>query len=264
MLTEKLYVAMLTVFHASQLLQKREHFAPPTQPSSAWRPSLFEKAAESKPTVFLTHVYLQAATTAMKLNFPSLSLLVSATSPLLSSAAVERQLASFISDSEIQEIFAAAQNYPTDAKDAPRWVGGVTPNSLLRRLVAETPVNFRRGLRLDEDGNPPFQIKTMTETTDLHVDTHSEDSCFKSVYPQETSTLVFLNTNKDAYFLHGEERVPVEAGRLVNFRADEPHQTVVNEGGHVQILVPFTHRELMPYAQGRFFLCIMSDVLQFV
>ncbi|KAG7341759.1 hypothetical protein IV203_010931 [Nitzschia inconspicua] len=163
-------------------------------------------------------------------------------------AAVDQLLSGFLSENEIELIFdSTTEGSAKNAHRAARWTAGKIPAMLVDRLAEQSPYNHRRWLRSSDDTEalePSFQIKTMKETTSVHVDEYS-DKCYTQYGPQKASTFVFLNSNEDAYFVHDGQSVPVTAGTLVNFQADKPHQTVVNNG-IVQMLVPFANRRLMP------------------
>ena len=58
---------------------------------------------------------------------------------------------------------------------------------------------------------------------------------------------VLLNTNKDAYFQHGDTSVPIKEGSLVHFNGRVPHNTVI-KSGTVEMIGPF---ELNPLGGKR-------------
>jgi len=78
-------------------------------------------------------------------------------------------------------------------------------------------------------------VKTMSMTTEPHVDAYTESG---DAVVDEFVSFIFLNTNPDAEFVHGDQSVPVEAGKLVTFPGDEAHNTVIRRG-LVQIAGPF-------------------------
>lgn len=169
----------------------------------------------------------------------------------------KRNLFNFLSEEEINLIFdSTTEGNANDTLTAARWTAGQTPLTLVERLAEHSPYNHRRWLRSgEEDGDEAslqndlgFQIKTMLETTSFHVDDHS-DSCYTQYGPQKPPTFVFLNTNEKACFVHDGQKVPVKAGTLVNFQANKPHRTLVEEG-YVQMLVPFASRRLIPHMEN--------------
>jgi hypothetical protein len=152
-------------------------------------------------------------------------------------AAITNEIHEFLSNDEIHLVLTAANFNAEGAFDADCWTAGNIPIKLVSRLAAHSPYNFRRSLR---------SSTSTGESTSLHTDVHG-DSCYAQGdnISQKESTFVFMNTNPNAVFVHGGQTVPVTAGKLVNFQADEPHQTVI-EDGYVQMLVPFARRRLMP------------------
>lgn len=63
-------------------------------------------------------------------------------------------------------------------------------------------------------------LSTLTKTTRRHLDRNSKNS---------KTTLVFLNTNEDAYLSIGDHSVPVVAGSLVHFEGGSvDHNTIIN------------------------------------
>lgn len=56
---------------------------------------------------------------------------------------------------------------------------------------------------------------------------------------------VALNTNRHARFVHDRQEIPIRRGTLVVFPGNVEHQTVV-ESGEVQLLGPFTLKDLRP------------------
>jgi hypothetical protein len=79
--------------------------------------------------------------------------------------------------------------------------------------------------------------KDISVSTALHRDGYREgDHNGKSAVGN--TAFVFLNTNKDAWFVHGDARVPVEEGKLVIFPSNEPHHTVIQGNQGVQLLGP--------------------------
>ena len=80
---------------------------------------------------------------------------------------------------------------------------------------------------------------TMTASSPQHVDHYpaGTDGKRRSV-DQDRVAFVVLNTNPDAYFVHGDVSVPIVEGSLVHFIGGILHNTIVNSGS-VQLLGPF-------------------------
>jgi hypothetical protein len=57
-------------------------------------------------------------------------------------------------------------------------------------------------------------------------------------------SFVFLNDNPNAYFVHGEDRIPVVAGNMVIFRGGQVKHYTEVESGEVHLLGPFGARSL--------------------
>ena len=88
------------------------------------------------------------------------------------------------------------------------------------------------------DTPPIINLTTMTESSTRHVD------CYLSGRQErpEHVGFVFLNTNPDAHFVHGESTVPIVEGRMVLFDGGIPHNTIVNSGS-VKLLGPFDAKD---------------------
>jgi hypothetical protein len=106
-------------------------------------------------------------------------------------------------------------------------------------LVFDTN-GHRQGLR-----EALVPITLITSTTDSHVDTlgDKEDWCddehfFKRSPVKGRVGFVALETNLDAYFLHGDVSILIEKGSFIHFDGGVPHNTVVNSGS-VKLLGPF-------------------------
>jgi len=92
--------------------------------------------------------------------------------------------------------------------------------------------------------DPIVRIKTMSESTDKHQD-HRITQEGAPIVDGDVG-FVFLNSNPDAAFVHGDEEVLPEAGKLVVFNGRIPHNTVVPSGSVVRIAGPFYLQTLEP------------------
>jgi hypothetical protein len=60
----------------------------------------------------------------------------------------------------------------------------------------------------------------------------------------EEVSFVFLNDNPNAFFVHGDDRIPVVAGNMVIFRGGQVKHYTEVESGEVHLLGPFGARSL--------------------
>jgi hypothetical protein len=88
---------------------------------------------------------------------------------------------------------------------------------------------IRRRRRREED--VPSLLTTLFESTKRHVDGSKED-----ILPEVA--IIYLNSNPDAFFSHGDETVTIKAGKLVAFDGHVEHNTVI-PSGTVQFAGPF-------------------------
>jgi hypothetical protein len=80
---------------------------------------------------------------------------------------------------------------------------------------------------------------TMTASSPQHVDHYPAGTDGKRCsVDQDRVAFVVLNTNPDAYFVHGDVSVPIVKGSLVHFIGGILHNIIVNSGS-VQLLGPF-------------------------
>ncbi|KAL3776135.1 hypothetical protein ACHAW5_003253 [Stephanodiscus triporus] len=93
---------------------------------------------------------------------------------------------------------------------------------------------------------PVTRLRLMTESSALHVDRYHSG---RQGSP-DCVGFVFLNTNPDAHFVHGESSVPVVEGRMVLFDGGIPHNTIVNSGS-VKLLGPFDAKEFRGVGHGQ-------------
>jgi len=82
----------------------------------------------------------------------------------------------------------------------------------------------------------------ITGNTDYHTDLKVGDGKFEE---DEKVAFVFLEDNEGAYFVIGEDRIPVTKGTMVAFEGQSvSHKTVVPSGTEVRLLGPFATRDL--------------------
>jgi len=80
-------------------------------------------------------------------------------------------------------------------------------------------------------------------TSPVHVDYYKEEDMIQPVSKNDVLCFLFLETNDDAHFNHGETCVPVVAGNIVSFDGSTPHNTVIRSGS-VSLLGPLNAEEL--------------------
>ena len=98
----------------------------------------------------------------------------------------------------------------------------------------------------DETKKHADEVKVRTSlihrTTDRHLDRVNNVG-------HEFVSFIFLNSNDDAYFHHGDTKVPVVAGNMVTFPGDAYHHTEVPRG-EVHLLGPFDSNTYEPIGCG--------------
>ena len=106
--------------------------------------------------------------------------------------------------------------------------------------------SFHNSLTADSETGVLVGTHLYTETTPVHRDHYPADKDGKRLPVREDREVafVFLNSNPDAYFQHGDMSVPVVKGSLVYFNGRVAHNTVVNSGV-VHLLGPFEVGPLM-------------------
>ena len=92
----------------------------------------------------------------------------------------------------------------------------------------------KTGIFAAVDSSHVTNLRLMTESSALHIDEYQNG---RQGSPGRVG-FVFLNTNPDAHFNHGQSSVPVVEGRMVLFDGGIPHNTIVNAGS-VKLLGPF-------------------------
>jgi len=98
-------------------------------------------------------------------------------------------------------------------------------------------------------------ISFMRSTTVIHADQHVREDGTSDDEVIGKVGFIFLETNKDADFVHGDDIIPVEAGTLVVFDGSVPHNTVV-KSGTVRIAGAF-HLESLTYV-GPYDGCLLN------
>ena len=108
-------------------------------------------------------------------------------------------------------------------------------NKFLEKIQAKVPAILH-----DKDSGL-VQVSELHETSNAHVDYYplkTGDKHRKPVGDDNLVSFLMLNTNKDAYFSHGDVSVPIQEGTMVTFPGNVPHQTIINSG-KVNLLGPF-------------------------
>lgn len=106
--------------------------------------------------------------------------------------------------------------------------------------------SFDNSLPAESETGVLVDTHLITDTTPVHKDHYPADKDGKRspVREDREVAFVFLNSNPDAYFQHGDMSVPVVEGSLVYFNGRVAHNTVVNSGV-VHLLGPFEVGPLM-------------------
>jgi len=92
----------------------------------------------------------------------------------------------------------------------------------------------RVGGFLSPFGDAVVPLTEFYETSPVHTDSFDKDTIVTS---EDVIAFMFLNTNDDAHFNHGDSCVPVKKGNLVKFDGSNVHNTVVTSG-YVKLLGP--------------------------
>jgi hypothetical protein len=88
------------------------------------------------------------------------------------------------------------------------------------------------------------EIKTthLTQSSAPHIDHVEDQEDFSWDVVEEEVSLIFLNDNPNAFFVHGEDRIPVVAGNMVFFHGGQVMHCTEVDSGEVHLLGPFkTH-----------------------
>jgi hypothetical protein len=96
------------------------------------------------------------------------------------------------------------------------------------------------------------EIKTthLTQSSAPHIDHVEDQEDFSWDVVEEEVSFVFLNDNPNAFFVHGEDRIPVVAGNMVIFRGGQVKHYTEVESGEVHLLGPFGARSLESVGSG--------------
>jgi hypothetical protein len=127
-------------------------------------------------------------------------------------------------------------------KGADRVFGHVNLDKNMRSRIQDAS---QKSCSIDEDGDiEEMEVRTslIHRTTDAHLDRVNGTG-------HEYVSFVFLNTNEDAYFVHGDTEVPAMAGSMVTFAGNFYHHTRVNSG-HIHLLGPFDSNTYEPIGCG--------------
>lgn len=105
------------------------------------------------------------------------------------------------------------------------------------RILSKLPLEHS-----SDDSAVSLRARSIETTTHEHQDRHWGSGDIV----QDSVAFVFLNTNPDAQFVHGDgHSVPVKAGTMVQFPGAVSHYTQVNSG-NVQLVGPFHVNTLTP------------------
>jgi hypothetical protein len=114
-------------------------------------------------------------------------------------------------------------------------------------VLSSTFIDTRLDARTSEDEEMigrNVQTTILTSSSNKHVDHHPNPNGRRGrPLDDERVAFVLLNTNKDAFFDHGDMSIPILEGSLVHFDGGTPHNTVINSGV-VLMIGPFLVRGL--------------------
>jgi len=142
---------------------------------------------------------------------------------------VVRELKEFASVHEMQQILSSSPSLAdsSESQDIPEYVEAYFPSEVVARLHRLENDSEQCATDTNAFDRLAAQVKTMYDTSKPHTDCFTKD---QKPVSDETVSFIFLNSNPDAAFVHGDQRVAVEAGKLVTFRGDEVHNTVIDRG----------------------------------
>lgn len=103
----------------------------------------------------------------------------------------------------------------------------------INRLLVHLDIVTAPGRHLLVDN---LRVRTLLETTTPHADSKENDS--ELVSEHDRTVFIFLNDNDHATFVVGNDRIAVEAGKLVIFDGLSRHYTEILDG-HVMIAGPY-------------------------
>ena len=81
-------------------------------------------------------------------------------------------------------------------------------------------------------------ITLVRKTTAVHRDHRWNDDGTPGEVVNDKAAFIFLNTNKDAFFVHGDDTIAAEAGKLLVFDGRIPHNSLIRKGD-MRIAGPF-------------------------
>jgi hypothetical protein len=154
----------------------------------------------------------------------------------------------FLDLNEIQNFLDVPLRLKREGHISAHGVAENIPPALIRRLLNAAGV-FKDGLIETFDASSPKKsikpdsiVSTSIIVTEIYKGaTHSHQDHRWDMdrdLVQDKTGFIFLNTNPDAEFVHGEETIPVIAGALVIFAGNVVHNTVVRSGS-VRLAGPF-------------------------
>lgn len=163
-------------------------------------------------------------------------------------------VSNFLSPDEIQHFLDAELDGETGATTF--YGNAIMPPAILGRLPRkQSDLEEHCSYADHAEGRPAAAIMTkmMTNTTHLHRDMMTgmggvigcDPPLPKDTAIDDDVGIIFLNTNKRAFFNREDTQVPAVAGTLVAFNGGFDHNTVV-EDGSVRIAGPF-HLKTLQY-----------------
>ncbi len=116
---------------------------------------------------------------------------------------------------------------------------GAVHSSFVKSIQEMTGVHFPTKT-VDDDSSVLVRIRTLTSSTQRHVDAICADTHtpWRTVSSMETVAFLPLDTNPDSYFDYNDECVPLVKGSLVRFDGSVAHNTIIKSGS-VRLLGPF-------------------------
>lgn len=104
--------------------------------------------------------------------------------------------------------------------------------------VLRLPRDHTIPVKTTADGRIPIMTSVLTESSPKHIDCHMAEERDFALLNEDHVGFVFLNTNPNAHFSHGDAVIPVQAGTLVTFPGSVEHHTVIHSGS-VHLAGPF-------------------------
>ena len=153
----------------------------------------------------------------------------------------------FLGKSKIAEVQNAVHCKDKNDYDSDTSDGGFTflKQDILSRIHKTALLQRNQGLFFKPSTDTQQQLvptRVIRDTTRSHQDRFRDDT---HGLVEDDVVFIFLNTNTDATFVHGNDSTAVAAGTMVRFRGDVPHHTVVNKG-FVRLVGPFHAASLKP------------------